>query len=68
MPRRSPKYSRVKRSKRSRKARRSTVQGGKRKLNAGLSDWIQFVKKVQKEHGISYKEAMVKASKMKKKA
>lgn len=65
MPRRS---SRMKKSRKTRKTKRSVVKGGKRKLNAGLNDWIQFVKKVQKDHGISYKEAMVKASQLKKKA
>ena len=35
--------------------------GGKRKVNKGLKDWVTFVKKVQKEEGCSYKDAIHKA-------
>jgi hypothetical protein len=38
-----------------------TLVGGKRKLNKGLKDWIAFVKKVEKEEKISYKEAIHRA-------
>jgi len=40
-----------------------TLTGGKRKE----SSWIKFVKKIQNEQGISFKEAMTKASELKKK-
>ena len=39
----------------------STPIGGKRKVNKGLKDWVTFVKKVQKEEGCSYKDAIHKA-------
>jgi hypothetical protein len=38
-----------------------TLVGGKRKLNKGLKDWIAFVKKVEKEEKISYREAIHRA-------
>ena len=39
------------------------MEGGKkRKTNSSLSSWIQFVKKIEKDEGITYKEAMVRAS------
>ena len=31
-----------------------------------LTEWVAFVKKVQKEYNLTYKEAMVKASELKK--
>ena len=40
-----------------------TLTGGKR----GESDWIKFVKKVQNDEGISFREAMSKASILRKK-
>ncbi len=39
--------------------------GGKRRGNASLRAWVTFVKKVQKEEGIGYKEAMSVAKKRK---
>ena len=38
---------------------------GKRHGNASLRAWVTFVKKVQKEEGVSYKEAMTRAKKRK---
>ena len=38
---------------------------GKRHGNASLRAWVTFVKKVQKEEGVSYKEAMSVAKKRK---
>ena len=38
-----------------------------RKGNKALSQWVTFVKKVQKDKGISYREAMKVASSMSKK-
>ena len=35
--------------------------GGKRKVNNGLKAWVTFVKKVQKEEDLSYKEAIHRA-------
>ena len=32
-----------------------------------MNDWIKFVKKVQAENGCTYKEALIKASTMRKK-
>lgn len=32
-----------------------------------MNDWIKFVKKVQAENGCSYKDAMIKASELRKK-
>jgi hypothetical protein len=37
----------------------------KRRGNASLRAWVTFVKKVQKEENISYKEAMMRAKKRK---
>jgi hypothetical protein len=42
------------------------VVGGKRKLSKGASDWIQFVKKVAKDKGITYPQALKVASKLRK--
>lgn len=39
--------------------------GGKRKVNKGLKDWVTFVKKVQKEEKISYKDAIHRAKERK---
>ena len=39
--------------------------GGKRKVNKGLKDWVTFVKKVQKEENISYKDAIHRAKERK---
>jgi hypothetical protein len=40
----------------------SSIQGGgKRKVNKSLKAWVTFVKKVQKEEGINYKEAIHRA-------
>jgi hypothetical protein len=38
---------------------------GKRHGNASLRAWVTFVKKVQKEEGVSYKEAMMRAKQRK---
>jgi hypothetical protein len=38
---------------------------GKRHGNASLRAWVTFVKKVQKEEGINYKEAMTRAKQRK---
>ena len=38
---------------------------GKRHGNASLRAWVTFVKKVQKEEGIGYKDAMMSAKKRK---
>ena len=35
--------------------------GGKRKVNKGLKAWVTFVKKVQKEEKLNYKEAIHRA-------
>jgi len=35
--------------------------GGKRKINKSLKDWVSFVKKVQKEEKLSYKDAIHRA-------
>lgn len=32
-----------------------------RKANKSLKDWVNFVKKVQKEEGLSYRDAMMRA-------
>ena len=37
------------------------IAGGKRKVNKGLKDWVTFVKKVQKEEKLSYKDAIHRA-------
>lgn len=40
----------------------STIQGGgKRKVNKSLKAWVAFVKKVQKEEKLNYKEAIHRA-------
>jgi hypothetical protein len=39
--------------------------GGKRHGNASLKAWVKFVKKVQREEKVSYKEAMMLAKKRK---
>ena len=40
----------------------STIQGGgKRKVNKSLKAWVTFVKKVQKEEKLNYKEAIHRA-------
>ena len=38
-----------------------SLTGGKRKVNKGLKDWVAFVKKVQKEEKLSYKDAIHRA-------
>ena len=45
----------------------TTPTGGSktRKGNKALSDWVTFVKQVQKEENLSYSEAMQRASKRK---
>lgn len=44
------------------------VVGGakKKKMPKGANDWISFVKSIQEKNGISYKEAMSLASKLRK--
>lgn len=44
------------------------VVGGakKKKVNKGANDWVSFVKSVQEKNGISYKDAMSLASKLRK--
>jgi hypothetical protein len=43
-----------------------SLKGGKsKKVNPALTSWVAFVKKVQKEEGISYREAMMSAKKRK---
>lgn len=37
------------------------TKGGKGKTNSALKSWVTFVKKVQKEEGITYPEAMKRA-------
>ena len=32
-----------------------------RKVNKSLKDWVSFIKRVQKEEGLSYKDAMQRA-------
>jgi hypothetical protein len=40
----------------------STIQGGgKRKVNKSLKAWVAFVKRVQKEEKLNYKEAIHRA-------
>jgi hypothetical protein len=39
----------------------TTKMGGKRKINKSLKAWITFVKKVQKEEKLSYKDAIHRA-------
>ena len=38
-----------------------TLTGGKRKVNKSLKAWVTFVKKVQKEENLSYKDAIHRA-------
>ena len=38
-----------------------TLTGGKRKVNKSLKAWVAFVKKVQKEEKLSYKDAIHRA-------
>lgn len=38
-----------------------TLTGGKRKVNKGLKSWVAFVKRVQKEEKLSYKDAIHRA-------
>ena len=38
-----------------------SLSGGKRKANNGLKAWVAFVKKVQKEEKLSYKDAIHRA-------
>lgn len=47
-----------------RKAKRKAK--GKRGITPAMKKWINFVKKVQKEYDLSYKEALQKASKLRK--
>jgi hypothetical protein len=42
-----------------------TITGGKRKINKSLKAWVTFVKKVQKEEKISYKDAIHRAKQRK---
>jgi hypothetical protein len=42
-----------------------TLTGGKRKVNKSLKAWVAFVKKVQKEEKISYKDAIHRAKQRK---
>lgn len=39
----------------------SHLNGGKRKVNKSLKAWVAFVKKVQKEEKLSYKDAIHRA-------
>lgn len=39
----------------------AAVGGGKRKVNKSLKAWVTFVKKVQKEEKLNYKEAIHRA-------
>ncbi len=38
-----------------------TLSGGKRKVNKSLKSWVAFVKKVQQEEKLSYKDAIHRA-------
>ena len=38
-----------------------TLKGGKRKVNKSLKSWVAFVKRVQKEEKLSYKDAIHRA-------
>jgi hypothetical protein len=38
-----------------------SLTGGKRKVNKSLKAWVSFVKKVQKEEKLSYKDAIHRA-------
>ncbi len=42
-----------------------SLTGGKRKVNKSLKAWVAFVKRVQKEEKISYKEAIHRAKQRK---
>ena len=42
-----------------------TLSGGKRKVNKSLKSWVAFVKKVQKEEKLSYKDAIHRAKQRK---
>lgn len=42
-----------------------TLIGGKRKVNKSLKAWVAFVKKVQKEEKLSYKDAIHRAKQRK---
>ena len=42
-----------------------TLTGGKRKVNKSLKAWVTFVKKVQKEEKLSYKDAIHRAKQRK---
>jgi hypothetical protein len=42
-----------------------TLTGGKRRVNASLKAWVAFVKKVQKEEKLSYKDAIHRAKQRK---
>jgi hypothetical protein len=37
------------------------TEGGKRRANKSLKQWVAFVKKVAKEEGLEYREAMMRA-------
>lgn len=41
------------------------LTGGKRKVNKGLRDWVAFVKKVQKQEKLNYKDAIHRAKQRK---
>jgi hypothetical protein len=43
----------------------SLTGGKKRKVNKGLRDWVAFVKKVQREEKLSYKDAIHRAKQRK---
>ena len=40
---------------------KTKIAGGKRKVNKSLKAWVAFVKKVQKEEKLSYKDAIHRA-------
>ena len=42
-----------------------SLTGGKRKVNKSLKAWVTFVKKVQKEEKLSYKDAIHRAKQRK---
>ena len=42
-----------------------SLTGGKRKANKSLKAWVTFVKKVQKEEKLSYKDAIHRAKQRK---
>ena len=50
-------------ARKTRRSRRKSMFGGKRSIGPALKNWIAQIKKVQKENGISYKEAMILAAK-----